>query len=780
MIFTYVGSLDSQEMKVIVRDAAGCFAFTTQAITPIPKKAFSRRSDTQEWLESQYEIQSSVDKHEDVDPIFLTRPFILTQRAGIQVTTVVEPAAASSSKRKGSSSSKPVATATSTLRLQVSQDQHKSSEFDSSLPFSAVMEKEELDGLVFHTAEEVQKQEKADAAEAKRFSKQQEEDDLQDNDVEKNELSDVDTKAKKTHKTKDEDEGTRFLNIAGLIQMSPDQAGVGCLDGESSLLDILMDGLPIVYTSCRGETYDHSLLGGIQTLKQYSNHEDQVTQQQTTLTHWSGMSQPGLSFFHRILNDDEVFPRFKQFVMSESKSSSKDPQTLKYVMDFCDAVKRFEKETSTAGRKRQGSVMYWEFLRKDGSKVLDLLLPSEIINQVQHELQQDHVSVQTFEASIRWLDKYLREPFLISFIKQADDLSSPAPSQVHRFERYHQMEERMDVYGHILSQCTSRPSQLGLASLPPRTGGNGGSSSDSPSSETPTRVSPLDICRLFMSQMNWILPDQEAHIHMIDASNVSKFQRSIKHLDKSPARETMKIAIIYVAPGQSKQQDILANESGTPAYLAFCRAIGYEIDLLNHEAGQNHYVGGLDTKSGSNGPKALYYADSSTEVIFHTATMMPTKIGDHQQIDKKRHVGNDFVHIVWNDNRRDYAPATISSQFNDVHVVIHPLARAHESLYRVKIFSKKGIPVFGPLMSDMIVDGSVLPLLVRQTAMNAHRLCRARAPAYLSPHLTRKKLIEEIDDRYAVDYDESTFVMALLSTSSSSARSSTKTSGEER
>lgn len=42
--------------------------------------------------------------------------------------------------------------------------------------------------------------------------------------------------------------------------------------------------------------------------------------------------------------------------------------------------------------------------------------------------------------------------------------------------------------------------------------------------------------------------------------------------------------------------------------------------------------------------------------------------GDDQQILKKRHVGNDMVHVVWSEHTRDYRPGTITSQFNDAHV----------------------------------------------------------------------------------------------------------------
>lgn len=38
------------------------------------------------------------------------------------------------------------------------------------------------------------------------------------------------------------------------------------------------------------------------------------------------------------------------------------------------------------------------------------------------------------------------------------------------------------------------------------------------------------------------------------------------------------------------------------------------------------------------------------QVFYHVATSMPTVSEDLQQIAKKRHIGNDYVHIVYNED----------------------------------------------------------------------------------------------------------------------------------
>lgn len=52
----------------------------------------------------------------------------------------------------------------------------------------------------------------------------------------------------------------------------------------------------------------------------------------------------------------------------------------------------------------------------------------------------------------------------------------------------------------------------------------------------------------------------------------------------------------------------------------------------------------------------------SSSAIFHIATLMPTKDLDKYRCDKKRHLGNDFVSIIYNDSGEDFKLGTIKVQ----------------------------------------------------------------------------------------------------------------------
>ncbi|KAJ6228155.1 rho gtpase-activating protein [Anaeramoeba flamelloides] len=263
------------------------------------------------------------------------------------------------------------------------------------------------------------------------------------------------------------------------------------------------------------------------------------------------------------------------------------------------------------------------------------------------------------------------------------------------------------------------------------------------------------LCRLFLSQFGIL--SLESKRDLIPLKRSDRLERSLKELDKRPTREAQKIGVIYIAPNQIAQNDILSNENASPLFEEFINGLGWEVDLKHHLG----YVGGLDTYNETDGATAPYYSDYQTEVIFHVITRMPNSKNNPKQINKKRHVGNDIVHIVWSENDdQDYDPTTITSQFNFAHIVIYPLPNG---LFRIQIFTKQNVKFFGPLIDGLIVDKNSLPYLVRTTAMNANRLVRYNQRGYKHTFPTRWDILIETIQRYKEELNfEDYFVSSVI------------------
>ena len=236
----------------------------------------------------------------------------------------------------------------------------------------------------------------------------------------------------------------------------------------------------------------------------------------------------------------------------------------------------------------------------------------------------------------------------------------------------------------------------------------------------------------------------------------TNLDRALGILDKAKFREPVKIGVVYVANGQTNEKEVLANDYGSPAFHEFVQSLGQVVTADKHEG----YLGGLDA-AGSNGKLVVTWSDWKYDVAFHVVPMMPTDYRDDQQINKKRHVGNDYVHIVWSEHSRDYRADTISSNFNCVHIVVYPLP---SQLFRIQILKK--LPpeaTFGPVQDEMVLSKQLLGPLLRATAINASDAARnTRREAIEPPLRTRRKKLEENVLRYPDTSVTSESVLAAL------------------
>lgn len=61
---------------------------------------------------------------------------------------------------------------------------------------------------------------------------------------------------------------------------------------------------------------------------------------------------------------------------------------------------------------------------------------------------------------------------------------------------------------------------------------------------------------------------------------------------------------------------------------------------------------------------SIYKKHQGFEVMFHVATLIPHTPGDVQQVERKRHIGNDMVVVIFKEGKTPFDPNLIRSQFN--------------------------------------------------------------------------------------------------------------------
>uniref|UniRef100_A0A8C1XRH8 Tuberin n=1 Tax=Cyprinus carpio TaxID=7962 RepID=A0A8C1XRH8_CYPCA len=198
----------------------------------------------------------------------------------------------------------------------------------------------------------------------------------------------------------------------------------------------------------------------------------------------------------------------------------------------------------------------------------------------------------------------------------------------------------------------------------------------------------------------------------------------------------------------NNEVSILSNEYGSNRYAQFLTGLGKLIHLKDCDPDQI-FLGGLD-QYGDDGEFTYCWHDDIMQAIFHIATLMPNRESDKGCCNKKRHIGNDFVVVVYNDSGEEYKLGTIKGQFNFVEVLIKPLD--YESNL-VTLQCRKDLEGLVDTSVAKIVSDRNLPLLVRQMALHANMAslvhqCRANpSDAYASKWLARLRHIKRIRTR---------------------------------
>lgn len=253
----------------------------------------------------------------------------------------------------------------------------------------------------------------------------------------------------------------------------------------------------------------------------------------------------------------------------------------------------------------------------------------------------------------------------------------------------------------------------------------------------------LDNARSFLSHIGnlEILPNlAESRITLLN-ENDPDFRMLLKFLDNECAlRRSIKLGVIYVEKGQFDQKSILYNSKGSQKYEEMLNGLGKPLGRKDIQ------------KSLSLQPDVLYYATAIYELVFHVITRMATNVNDTQQLEKKKYVGNDSVHIIWSENDREYKPGTITGAFNFAHIIVYPM---RNGLYKIHIERKKDakkelVKLFGPLITGMILPMEILSILLRYTALNARKSITYRQLQMFNPMTERRKTLEKIVSKYGV------------------------------
>ncbi|KAG0050693.1 Rap1 GTPase-activating protein 2 [Gryganskiella cystojenkinii] len=233
---------------------------------------------------------------------------------------------------------------------------------------------------------------------------------------------------------------------------------------------------------------------------------------------------------------------------------------------------------------------------------------------------------------------------------------------------------------------------------------------------------------------------QQVATKLKKVQNNQHFEKELAKFDETMLRFNYKFGVLLVLPGQVKEEDWFSNQmADSQKFREFLEsgALGQKVFLKGFE----RFSAGLDTRS-ETGEYSYYDTwgeDGSFEIMYHVSTLLPFNTVDRQQIQRKRHIGNDIVCIVFVDGDQPFYPSAIKSQFLHIFVVIHPILLPDgQTGYSAAIACDEQVPEFGPPLPS-----PDQPLIFRTAQeLRAFLLCKMingenaayKAPRLIKPH----------------------------------------------
>lgn len=250
-----------------------------------------------------------------------------------------------------------------------------------------------------------------------------------------------------------------------------------------------------------------------------------------------------------------------------------------------------------------------------------------------------------------------------------------------------------------------------------------------------------------------------------------KVKRAITILDRIPVLNTHKVALLY----DDRRKDIdmeeetrvLATMNCSPTFHNFVTRIGKVVPTRYLKT----FSAGLDTsKYESDGKYAVVWMEeeiskspaATTKVVFHIVSLMPQGVRN-----RKRHVGNDNVLILYSDKGNDeivefdlaggdLSRSVLRGEFGFVTIYVTPSSLSPNVL-RVALRVRNGLTQalqenLAHLGCNRIIIEEDAPMFIRNLAIRADLACRAAIDSIGPPSncLERSRMLNEMY-RYIIE-----------------------------
>ncbi|KAF2076383.1 hypothetical protein CYY_002288 [Polysphondylium violaceum] len=239
--------------------------------------------------------------------------------------------------------------------------------------------------------------------------------------------------------------------------------------------------------------------------------------------------------------------------------------------------------------------------------------------------------------------------------------------------------------------------------------------------------------------------------------------KQLTNFESKNIHKNFKFGVLYCKDDQgADENDMYSNNADqtSEAFQEFLKVLGEKVPLQ----GWLKYRGGLDIKENTTGTHSVYRKWRDYEIMYHVAPMIPCRATDEQSVERKRHLGNDIVLIIFKEgNSTLFDPSVIKSNFNHIFAVISvdndvnnnggvvddSSNNSNETHYRISVGCKDEVGIFGPSFprSQPFAASNFSDFLLAKL-INGERAA-LRSPVFSQKiKRTRKEFLQSFIDEY--------------------------------
>ena len=237
-----------------------------------------------------------------------------------------------------------------------------------------------------------------------------------------------------------------------------------------------------------------------------------------------------------------------------------------------------------------------------------------------------------------------------------------------------------------------------------------------------------------------------------------------------------KFGLVYQKCGQITEEELFGNRAHSEAMEEFMEMMGQKIKLSDHKG----FRGGLDTQYGQTGTESLYESFQGREIMFHVSTLLPYTENDPQQLQRKRHIGNDIVAIIFQDGDTPFTPDMITSHFLHAYILVQPVDPCTENTrYKISVTARADVPYFGPSLPLPAVyrKSPELKEFLMTKLVNAQNSCLKAEEFSKLEQRTRTTLLANLEEELS---EKTQDFLGLTSAASNSESAKTDLSSQRR